>query len=96
MRQADERMDMVWHDRQIMNLYFVLGCCLPDCSSNKVFILQLAHHLVAVLGTPFEVPEIASDFVAVMVHCYLHGLVLHERALTLFWMVGYAQFSSAD
>src|SRR3989338_8640739 len=56
---------MLRHHGKFPNENFVLTCRLPDARFDKVFILQLPHHLIAVLGAPFKVPEVRSDLVAV-------------------------------
>src|SRR3989338_5090838 len=59
--------DMVWHHSKVMDFYPVLCCRLSDCSSNKIFILKLLHHLITVFWAPIKMPKVQADFVAEMV-----------------------------
>ncbi|HCC24000.1 MAG TPA: hypothetical protein DEP85_00605 [Holosporales bacterium] len=51
---------------------------LPDGRFHNVFIRQLLHHLVAIFGAPFKMPEIGAALVAVVADGYLHILVLRR------------------
>src|SRR3989338_6530126 len=77
-------MDMIRHDSKIMNNNMILCCCLTNGSSNKIFILQLTHHLIPILRTPLKMPKVSAFFMAVMMY-YFHTLVLHgTRAHAIF------------
>src|SRR3989338_524404 len=41
---------------QCKNLYPIPVCSLSDASCNEISVLELSHHLVAVLRAPFEHP----------------------------------------
>src|SRR3989338_3179201 len=67
-------MDMIRHDSKIMNNNMILCCCLTNGSSNKIFILQLTHHLIPILRTPLKMPKVSAFFMAVMMYYYFHTL----------------------
>mgnify|MGYP001583783825 CR=1 FL=1 len=79
-RQCYECVDMFRQNFEVMNFDVMLASGFSYCRSNKIFILKLLHHLVAVLRAPFHVPKVYADFVAVMLQFYFHVLVLRDES----------------